>query len=217
MVALGGAAGLSRGSMGGVTATMAISLALSAIVLLGFVQTARSRVTAAELLVPISLGIVFLWPFWTFRFVVPLTPYLFFYLIAGLRTLAPVRIARLALLCVIGLHLSDHARYIMDARNPERSADVSWLVQARETEDVLNWIVRHGGPGIIATTNPGLVYLRTGHKTLSFERALDDWSEWRARGVRYVVCLVAVELPASSGEDHALRYRSPGGFWIIEL
>jgi hypothetical protein len=215
MVALGGAAGLGRGSMGGATATMGISLALSAIVLLGFLQTARARVTVAELLVPMSLAMIALWPFWTFRFIVPLTPYLFCYLIAGLQTLAPARIARLALLCVIGLHVSDHARYIVDARDSERSRDISWLVQARETDDVLNWIVRHGGPGVIATTNPGLVYLRTGHRTLSFDRPIEDWSAWRARGVRYVVSLVAVELPRA--RDHKVRYRSPGGFWIIEL
>ena len=72
------------------SATMAISLVLSAVVMLGFVQTARRHVTVAELLVPISLGIIFLWPFWTFRFVVPLAPYLFFYLVAGIRTVAPL-------------------------------------------------------------------------------------------------------------------------------
>jgi hypothetical protein len=215
MVALGGAAGLGRGSMGGVTATMAISLTLSAIVLIGFVQTARAGITVAELLVPIAFAMVFLWPFWTFRFIVPLTPFVFFYFIAGMRTLAPTRIARLALLCVLGLHVSDHARYIVEARDSELSKDISWLVQARETDDVLDWIVRHGGKGVIATTNPGLVYLRTGRKTLSFDRPLEDWSAWRARGVRYVVCLVAVELPPT--RDHTLLYRSPGGFWIIEL
>src|SRR5688500_11895524 len=115
MVALGGAAGLGVGSMGSARGTMAISIALSALVLLGFVQTARTRVTAAELLLPISLAIILVWPFWTFRFVVPLTPYLFFYLVAGLRTLASVGVARVALLCVIGLHVSDHARYVLAA------------------------------------------------------------------------------------------------------
>ncbi len=217
MVALGGAAGLSHGSMGGATATMAISLALSAIVIIGFVRTARTRVTVAELLVPIALGIVFLWPFWAFRFIVPLTPYLYLYLIAGLRTLAPARAAPLALLCVIGLHVSDHVRYIADTRDAERSKDVSWLVQARETDEVLDWMVRHGGQGFIATTNPGLVYLRTGHRTLSFDRPPADWNALKARGIRYVVCLLALELPSASAQGHKLLYRSPGGFWVIEL
>lgn len=217
MVALGGAAGLSQGSMGGVTATMVISLALSAIVFIGYVRTARAGVTVAELLVPIALGIVFLWPFWAFRFIVPLTPYLYLYLIAGLRTLAPARVAPLALLCVIGLHVSDHIRYIADAGHPERSEEVSWLMQARETDEVLDWVDRYGGDGFIATTNPGLVYLRTGHRTVSFDRPPADWNAFRARGIRYVVCLVALEVPSSAVQDNKVRYQSASGFWIIEL
>jgi len=217
MVALGGAAGLGQGSMGGATATMAVSLVLSTIVFVGFVETARRRVTVAELLVPIALIIILFWPFWTFRFVVPLLPYFFVYLIAGIRTFAPLRVARIAVLSVIGLHLSDHARYVMHVRDPALADQISWLVQARETDDLLNWMVRHAGDGVVATTNPALVYLRTGHKTLSFDRPAEDWNVWRKRGVRYVVCLLAVELPAARNADYKLLYRSPGGFWIIEI
>ncbi len=217
MVALGGVAGLSRGSMGGAAATMGISLMLSGLVLLGFVRTARTRVTVAELLVPASLGIIFIWPFWTFRFVLPLAPYLFFYLVAGIRTFAPLRVARLALLCVIGLHLSDHARYVLNARDPVDSSQVSWLVQARETDAALVWMTRNLEAGAIATTNPALVYLRTGHRTLSFDRPLEDWSVWRARGIRYVACFLAVELPAASRGEYKVLYRSPTGMWVIEI
>jgi hypothetical protein len=217
MVALGGAAGLGWGSMGSARATVLISLVLSGLVLLGFVRTAREHVTVAELLVPISFGIIFLWPFWTFRFVVPLAPYLFFYLVAGIRTVAPLRVARIALICMIGLNLSDHLRYVLDARDPERTARVSWLVQARETNEILEWMARNLDAGSVATTNPGLVYLRTGHKTLSFERPLDDWSTWKSRGVRYVASFVAVELPVSSRGGFKLLYRSPSGFWVIEI
>jgi hypothetical protein len=216
MVALGGAAGLGHGSMGGAGMTMAISLALSGIVLLGFVRTARRRVTVAELLVPISLGMVFFWPFWTFRFVVPLTPYLFFYLIAGMRIFAAPRVVRIALLCVVGLHIADHARYVVAMRG-EQSENVTWLAQSHETDAVLDWMTAHLGEGLIATTNPALVHLRTGHKTLSFDRPRENWSVWRARGVRYVVCLLAVELPPDSGDGYKLLYRTISGFWVIEL
>ena len=217
MVALGGAAGLGYGSMGGASATMGISLVLSAVVLLGFVQSARTRITVTEILIPVVLVIIVVWPFWTFRFLVPLAPFLFFYLVVGIRTVASISAVRIALLCMIGLHVSDHARYLLEVRDAESSARVSWLVQARETEDVLAWVADHAGEGIIATTNPALVYLRTGHKTVSFDRAREDWSLWKARGVRYVVCLVAVELPRDSREGYLLRYRSPSGFWVIEI
>jgi hypothetical protein len=215
IVALGGAVGLGRGSMGGARATMAISLSLSALVLVGFVQAARTQVTVAEVLCPISLAIIFVWPFWTFRFVVPLAPYLFFYLVAGIRAVAPSRVVRVALLCVIGLHVSDHARYILEAREPEASR-VSWLMQARETDRLLDWMARNLDDGVVATTNPALVFLRTGHRTLSFDRPPDEWNAWRVRGVRYVACFVPVELPASAGDSRVL-HMSPAGFWVIEI
>jgi len=168
--------------MGGAGATLAISCAIGAVVLLGFLQTARNRVTVAELLVPISLGIIFVWPFWTFRFVVPLAPYLFFYLVAGIRAFAPPSAARLALLCLIGLNVLDHTRYVLEARGADRASRVSWLVQARETDEVLEWIARNLDDGVIATTNPGLVFLRTGRNTVSFDRPHDDWSVWKTHG-----------------------------------
>jgi hypothetical protein len=216
IAALGGALGLSRGSMGSASGTMGVSFVIAAIVLLGFVQTSRNNVTVAELLVPVSLGIILVWPFWTFRFVVPLAPYLFFYLVAGLRACAPAAVARVVLFCLIGLNVLDHAQYVLDVRDAERAARVSWLAQARETDEVLEWITRNLDDGVIATTNPGLVYLRTGHKTVAFDRPHDDWSAWRARGVRYVVSLLAVQPPASRGA-FKLLYRSSEGFWVIEI
>jgi hypothetical protein len=220
IAALGGATGLTQGSMGGAGVTMAISLVLGAIVLVGFVQTVRKRATAAELLVPISLAITVMWPFWTFRFVVPLTPFLFFYLVAGTGAIASLKVARLGLICLIGLNVWDHARYVLEARdaarNAERPSPVTWLVQAHETDVVLEWMSHNLDAGVIATTNPGLVYLRTGHETVMFDRPHDDWAVWRARGVRYVVSLLAVQPPASRG-PFKLLYRSPGGFWVIEI
>ena len=196
---------------------MAISLMLSVLVIVGFVQTARTHVTVAELFLPISLVIIIFWPFWTFRFVVPLAPYLFFYLVTGIRTVATLKVARLALLCMIGLNVSDHARYLLDARDAERASHVTWLVQARETDDVIEWMIGNLGEGAIATTNPAMVYLRTGHRTISFDRPREDWTIWRSRGVRYVASFVAIELPLASRGEFKLLYRSPTGFWVIEI
>ena len=215
MVALGGAMGLTRGSMGVARATMAVSLLLSAIVLVGFVQSARTRVTVAEVLVPVSFAITLIWPFWTFRFVVPLAPYLFVYLAKGITAVAPVTVTRLVLLCLIGLNLFDHGRYVIAARDVEMNR-VTWLMQARGTDEVLEWAARNLGDGVIATTNPGLVYLRTGHRTVAFDKPADDWTAWRKRGVRYVISLLPVEPPASNG-PFTLLYRSATGYWVIEI
>ena len=118
---------------------------------------------------------------------------------------------------MIGLNFSDHARYVLAVRDAQRSDNVTWLVQARETDAVLDWVADHLDSGLIATTNPALVHLRTGHKTLSFDRPSEDWSVWRARGVRYVVSLVAVQLPPGARSDYRLLYRSPSGYWVIEI
>ena len=92
VVSLGGVIGIRRGSMGSAGATVAISFAVSAVALLGFVAVARRRMTVAEFLVPVALAIILIWPFWSFRFLLPLAPYLFFYFIAGIQSLAsPLR------------------------------------------------------------------------------------------------------------------------------
>ena len=83
--------------IGGLPANMAVSLLLSAVVLWGFVRTARERVTVAEILVPISLVITVLWPFWSFRFVLPLTPFLYLYFVKGLTVSPTLPVARVAL------------------------------------------------------------------------------------------------------------------------
>ena len=85
VVSLGASSGPLPGSMGGATATMVIAFVLSAFVLTGYVSAAREHLTAAELLVPLSLALTVAVPFQTFRYVLPLTPFLFFYLIEGVR------------------------------------------------------------------------------------------------------------------------------------
>lgn len=219
VVGLGGAAGLLPGSMGGAAATMAISLALSAIVLTGFVATARRRMTVAEFLVPISLAVVLLWPFWSFRFVLPLTPYLFFYLVIGLQvvTRSP-QVARMALLSTIGLNLYDHGGYILQERNQSHAGGVEWLGGAQDVDAALDWIRDNlETDGTIASTNPALLYLRTGRRSISYDDPTVELAKWKTRGVRYVACLLPLELPPGRPGDYRILYRSLARLWVIEL
>lgn len=105
VVALGGATGLIGASMGAAPVTMVVSLVLSAIVLVGFVVQLRRGLTAAELLVAITITMVLLVPGRTFRYLLPLAPFLWMYLVDGLRTVAIGRAAvvRVALICLIAL------------------------------------------------------------------------------------------------------------------
>lgn len=199
--------------------TMTISLALGAIVLTGFIATARRRMTVAEFLVPISLAVVLLWPFWSFRFVLPLTPFLFFYLVIGLQVLTrSLQVARITLLCIIGLNLYDHAGYILLARNQHTASRGEWLANAREVDAALDWVRDNlGRDGMIASTNPALLYLRTGRQSITYANTQVALATWRTQGVRYIVCLVPFELPAGAPGDYKVLYRSPAQFWVIEL
>jgi hypothetical protein len=215
VLALGGTAGLSAASMGGAVETVIISFILSGVALIGFVQVSRERVTVAELYVPIALAIVLVWPFWSYRFVLPLAPFLFLYFVRGLQALATPA-TRVALLCIIGLNLVDHAGYIRHAGDSTQRAAVDWIAHANDVDTALDWMTtslgKHGG---IATSNPALVYLRTGRTSIAFDHSTADWSSWKRRGIRYVACLVPLEFPA--GSDYKVLYRSPGRLWVIEI
>lgn len=212
------ALGRRPASMGAARETMAISLVLSAIALVGFVRMARERLTVVEMLTPIALAMIALWPFWSFRFVLPLTPFLFLYFVRGLQTLVP-RAVRIVLLCLIGLNLYDHVGYIVQARDPIRSAGVDWISQARDVDAALDWINRAGlgNDGMLATTNPALVYLRTGRKSIACDHPTVEWCRWKQRGVRYIVALYPLDLPADNRREYEVLYRGAGWLWVIKL
>ncbi len=212
---LGGQIGWTFVGFGGLSATIAVSFALSGIVVWGFVRTVRQRATVAEFLVPISLVITLLWPFWSFRFVLPLTPFLYVYLVKGLTQAAA---ARIALLVIVGLHVYDHTGYIARVR----AGGGDWIATFQETESTLDWMKAHlDGDAIVAATNPALVHLRTGHKTITLDRLVEPWSVWRNRGARYAACLVANELPDQSLGPYELLYQSHperhSSYWIVGL
>jgi len=73
------------------------------------------------------------------------------------------------------------------------------------------------GAGAVAASNPGLVYLRTGRKTVASAYSSLNWSKWQKAGIRYVVSTLGREElpPATAGE---LRFKtSHWGFWIVEI
>lgn len=219
VVGLGGVAGLLPGSMGVAGASMVISLAFSAIVLVGFIEAARRRATVAEFLVPVCIAVVLLWPFWSFRFVLPLTPFLFFYLVTGLNVLTrSPQFARVALLCIIGLNLYDHAGYILHGRSQGQASRAEWIGGTQEVDAALDWIRDNlGTDGTIASTNPALLYLRTGRRSISYDDPTVGWAVWKTRGVRYVACLLPMELPSGRPGEYKILYQSPGRLWVVDL
>jgi hypothetical protein len=213
VISVGG--GLFPASMGSATGTMIVSLLLSALAALGYVATIRRGATAAEFVVPLSIVMIVLWPQWTYRFVLPLAPFLLFYLLAGLRTLTPaLPPARVALLCVIGLNVADHAQYILGSR----TQSLDWVADAQEVDALLDWMREHAtADGYVATTNPPLVYLRTGRHTVAIDDPGANWQRWKSMGVRYLVSLRPADVPTGYGPYRELYRSKRQGLWVIEI
>jgi len=190
--------------------------------------TARRRVTVAEPLVVLALVMIILWPFWTFRFVLPLVPFLLCYFVFGIQALAgatsrvwprialaPAPAARMFLFVIIGLNVLDHSQYIAQAYGDPRGG--SWKAHADDIDTVLNWVREKGTKdGAIAADNPALVYLRTGRRTIAIAGTISKWTRWQRMGVRYVVSLSDGELLVDPRAT--LRYRlGDENVWAFEL
>ena len=227
VVALGGVVSFMSASMGSATGTAMISLAISALLVAGFIAKARERITVAEILTPIALTIVLLWPFWTFRFVLPLTPFLMTYLLAGLQVVAArvspaagaqraLPVLRIALLSILGLHVYDHAAYLLAARD---AGSIDWIADAEDADRTLAWVRTHlPRDAIVASTNPALVYLQTGLRSVTLDHVTSNWSHWRQRGVRYLVCLLPLDVPSTPvAGEHRVVFRSARRFWVVEI
>jgi hypothetical protein len=215
-------------SMGQALGTKIISVLLTLVAGLGFIAACRKRLTVAEPLVALSLAMIVLWPFWTFRFVLPLVPFLLVYFVLGVEmiggwfgrlhrsiTPAPYSAARIFLMVIIGLHVMDHAQYI--ALTYGDAYGGQWKSEAAGIYQVTNWIREHPSPpGVVAADNPALVYLYTGRHTVAIDSYDDKWNRWRRMGVRYVVSLVH-GLPIVDPRAE-LRFKLPDrNAWAYEL
>jgi hypothetical protein len=208
---------IHRGGMGGATGVVVVSSVLSGVAAVGFVVAVRRRLSPTEFLIPISLLMTVLFPMWPTRFVLPLTPFLFFYLARGSLALtrSTVGPTRILLLVVIGLNLLDHGQYIALYRTGQR---VEWIADARDADTMLHWIARElPAEARIATTNPPLVYLRTGRQTVSAGGMDENWDRWKRQGIHYVASLLLVD-PPHPAYGYRMLFRSPHRqFWLVQM
>jgi hypothetical protein len=93
-----------------------------------------------------------------------------------------------------------------------------WIEDARDVRSVTDWMRDHLPPGArVAATNPGLVYLLTGHKAVALVDPLRKWQGWEDSNIRYMAALHMASEPGS-GLDYQVLYRSPRlGLWILDL
>jgi hypothetical protein len=220
---LSGESGLLSGSMGLGTAPLIMSLAFSVFVLAGGFAIARRRFGVAEVISVLTIAMVVLVPSRTFRYVLPIAPFVLTYFLAGIDAAAAwfrgpragAAAWRIAAACLTALVIREHVQYIAQKLT---GPDPPWISDGREVRAVTDWInlnVPSGG-GIV-TTNPGLVYLATGHRTLALVDPVHNWARWRAADIRYVVALHETAAPPPE-LGYSLRYRSPRlALWTLQL
>lgn len=203
-----------QGPMGNGTGTIVLSAVLFVLMAIGWATRVRRGLSLAEIVVPVSLAVIVAWPFWSFRFILPLAPFLLIYLADGLAAVTPAAspVPMAAMAGVVALSQFDHVDYLTRAqvRQPD------WSIYAEDTEAVLAWLQQHPATGVIAASNPALVHLRTNTPTIQLD-ALVDRAALKARGVQYVawVHLARMRPPADQG---TVRFVSPrAGFWVLEL
>jgi hypothetical protein len=222
---LSGETGFRATGMGGGAEVLLVSLPVSVIALIGVIARVRRGPTVAELIVPLTIAMVLLVPARTFRYVLPLTPFILFFFFSGIEAIAAlVRRGglaefgapfRIAAACMLTLILIEHAQYIRAARF---GPPPLWLRDYEAVKSVTDWINTHlGDRSPIASSNPGLIYLATGRKSVALSNPRTHLEEWQQLGVRYAVALhMAEKAPAWLG-FRLLHESEPLNLWVMEV
>jgi hypothetical protein len=200
------------GSMGDTSGTIIVSIAVALICIIGWLASPRERFAMPGLLVAATVPMIVPVTGQTFRYLVPVAPYMLMFVWRGLRA---ARSARLVLLIVIGLHVLDNAGYI----HQKMVASPPWITDWHDQEELLTWVAQNvpQDKGIV-TTNPALIYLATGRRTVAIDSMPRKWDHWRAAGLRYVASTRSYsELPSASLGWRPRFRSSHGGLWVVEI
>lgn len=211
------------------------SFVLSGLVLLGFILAARERLSLVEFVVLFSLGVTALWPWETYRFVLPLVAFIAFYFSLGTSWLVGLfwrsrakmtplpqwQLATGLVVLIAAISCAGHAKYIVSLQSASPLDRPQWLQIFDEFEAMLQWVKREvPSDGILATANPPLVYLYTGHKTVALDTPGQNWATWNAVGVRYLVHASIYPEPVDPAETKyktLYRARSAMSFRVVDL
>ena len=197
-----------RGSMGGAIGTRVVSAVLVVVMLWGIYRSS-AWLSLPVMLIAASLVMFSTVSSLTIRYVVPLAPFLVWLLWRGL---GGARVARVAVLVVIGFHLVDHTQYLRAAA----AGQSPWMAEARDVGTVLTWMqtsLPEDGP--VASSNPGLVYLHTGRQGIVAVRPELNWDSWKASGLRYVAALRPTDIPSRHRSATVLLRN--GRLWVVRM
>lgn len=222
--ALSGLTGFRASGMGAGGAIIWVSSLISAIVIAGFFAAARRRTTVAEWIAPVTIAMVILVPARTFRYVLPLAPFVAFYFFCGVEWIVSAvrRTAwhfgaafRIAAACVLTLITIEHAQYLWYARNGPQPL---WLRDYGEVKVVTDWMNSSlPGDEPVASSNPGLIYLATGRKGIALGNPRVHLARWQDLGIRYAVAVHMAEQPSRSLKFRTLFASPRLNLWVAEL
>lgn len=213
-----------------------LSLALTVLAIIGLVTTARQRLSPAEFVVPLSLAVSVLWSWEQFRFLLPLIPFLIFYQLMGVRVVfqlgqrflaKPAPAAMWITLTVlvwfmVGLNIYSNARFIERQHRPSPGNKLLWYSTFEENAAIFR-VVSEQLPkdAVLATQNPALLHLFTGHKTVALGDPSLSSEVWNRVGVRYLVYASPNPMPKTDEAEGRYRtvYRQSGrlGLRVVDL
>src|SRR5262249_48941090 len=139
------------------------------------------------------IGVSILWGWEQFRLLLPIVPFLLFYLLMGVRTLARLYqklyveanprgevIAMLVLAWLFVLtNLYANIQYIQKKYDPLPQYQLRWINAYNENLDLIHHIGSNiPKESVIATQNPALVHLFTGHQTVASDDPAGSWETW---------------------------------------
>ena len=200
------------GSMGVTTGTSVTSVAVAILVIIGWLASPRERFAVPGLMIAATVPMIAPVTGQTYRYLVPIAPYILMFIWRALRA---GRAARVILLVVIGLHTLDHGGYI----HQKLTSTTSWMKDWQNQQEVLEWIKSSVPPDQgIATTNPALIFLATGRRTVAVDNYDRRWEEWRASNIRYMVNTRPYNERPQKSLGWQERFSSDRtGLWIIEI
>jgi hypothetical protein len=208
-----------------------VSFLLSIFAVIGLIAAMREKLTMAEMAVPFSLAITALWPWETFRFVLPLIPFVIFYFAIGIRAVYLLLrksggnrqwIAPFAtVLLIAAINVYGNVNYLTKKLDDTGLDRPQWLQIFDEAEKMFEWVNGYvPETDVIATQNPPLVHLYTGNKTIASESPAENWENWNRLKVRYLVrASVYPEAPDPSESKFKTVYRARGvvNFRVVDL
>lgn len=199
-----------------------ISLLLFLISMIGLYRAIRNGLTSGDLIFVFSIGICIIWVFFSVRLIFPLAPWVFYYLGLGVRSIigglrftrrkAPAAVgwASAAVWAIVLINTFSNADYILGNLGLVGERPV-WERNYQENIEAMDWVDRNlPKDAILASSNPSLLYLFTGRKTIGNARPATRWELWKEMGVRYGVWLRYAEIidPTPNEKRFHIPYQS---------